>query len=378
MPELICNTDVWMCPTGACGGLVHEELAMYRGADSRVPKMRRKSKVTFGADDTGSHFHNLGFTSGHSTASSASDMAPLTLDEAAAGSLQSGPAAPPQPFPGEASKLGPSTHRLRHSDGSASLGLSTCAWHGAANASHSADGDAITDGDRLGPLPPAQPQSMAGQTPHDQMPFPRSTLGRATSAPAEDLLAQSAHLHLGKPPAGVANSRPASHQGLMTNAQAGRRSGEWSLGAFRSLPARSMQEPPQQRSLDGHRGAGDPRSSRGSSARTSLTSNGDAGTDEHMARMFQAFTRQAASPQARKSSDHGSRRVSTLLSTPSSADGVSTSAAKVPTRFSDQDGLQLPSQVPAQAANLLNGKDGKPMGQQPPMPTHLQALAGGL
>ena len=138
-----------------------------------------------------------------------------------------------------------------------------------------------------------------------------------------------------------------------------------------------MQEPSHDRSTDGHRGAGEASSKQGSSAGASLNSNGDAGGDEQMARMFQAFTRQAASPKAKKSSDHGSRQVSTLLSMPSSADSVSnTSTAKVPTRFSDQDGLQLPSQLPARAATLLNGKDGKPMGQQPPMPTHLQALAG--
>ncbi|KAK9819291.1 hypothetical protein WJX74_001539 [Apatococcus lobatus] len=289
------------------------------GADSRIPKIRRKSKVTFGADDTSNHFNLLGLQSGHSSASTTSDMAPLSLHDSAAGYQQPGSPTSKQPCAGEPQRNDTSNTRLRHSDGSASLANPRAAWHSSADSVQSADGD----GNWLGPLPSPQPPFHSRQTPHDLRPFPRSSLGRAASAPPEDL--QFAHLHVGKSAVGPASSNAATPYNCAMDGLAAQTSrGDWSgTGSSRSpsarLPLQFSQESPSKGSYsaDDHTGLGEPCGRRASSSRASLNSNGDASVDEQMARMFRSFTRQAASSlEAKSRSDRGSKRVSALPDMP--------------------------------------------------------------
>ena len=117
---------------------------------------------------------------------------------------------------------------------------------------------------------------------------------------------------------------------------------------------------------------GDASSRHGSSGRVSLSSNEDVCADEHMNRMFQAFTRQGPGHKAKHQSDGGSKRVFAPMDMHVSADSI---PLGMTSRFSDQDGIRLPSQAPAGKAP---SEVGKQAGNQSPKRTHLQVLAGGL
>ena len=297
---------------------------MCRSCDGRLPKMRRKSKVTFGAGDTSDHFNQLGFTPGPIATLPSSSAAPMTLHEAAA----------------------------------------------------------------VHPLPSPQPRATSWQMAHDQAPiFPRSGLGRTTSAPQGSILGHVRDLHQGTifavPENTHAHPQPSHafpvHHHAMDGQASQIRPGSGRSESLRGPPTlRLMPKHGQgshaagRHSWNDHHSQGDASSRWGSSGRVSLDSNEDVCADEHMNRMFQAFTRQAPGSKAKHQSDGGSRRVFAPMDMHLSADSV---PLGMPSRFPDQDGIRLATQAPAGKAP---SEDGKLAGNQPPTRTHLQVLAGGL